>query len=136
MANRKERQPMQTTGDHPLAHQLDPVLRELMAFGLVEKSVDGPEIRWNLTRAAQQRLSALERPVPDSASMYFVGHRCDRCREHAITRRVGERYLCARCQAEQRWDPPDSDRKDLRAGEVVSDKDGSSAMRADERAPA
>lgn len=88
---------MPTAEDRPIAHQLDPLLRELMAFGLVEKASDGG---WALTQAAQQRLTSLDRPLPDQASMFFVGHRCDRCRDHTVTRRVGSDHLCARCVAE------------------------------------
>lgn len=83
--------------DRTLTHHLDPLLRELVAFGLVEKVAAGG---WELTGAAQRRLSALDRPVPDQASMFFVGHRCDRCRDHTVTRRVGSAHLCARCLAE------------------------------------
>jgi hypothetical protein len=98
---------MPTADDRSLTHQLDPLLRELMAFDLVRKEVaagaepgvPGGE-RWVLTEAVQQRLSALHRPVPDQSSMFFVGHRCDRCRDHTVTRRVGSGHLCARCAAE------------------------------------
>lgn len=83
-----------------LARQFDPLLRELMTFSLVEKKEDGPEgTEWVLTAAAQRRLSMLDHPVPASSLMFVVGHRCDGCREHAVTRRVGDRLLCARCQA-------------------------------------
>lgn len=90
---------MTTFDDAVLARQLDPVLRELVAFGLVDKQVQGDDAAtWVLSEAAQRRLSQLDRPAPDAASMFFVGHRCDRCREHAVTRRVGARYLCASCR--------------------------------------
>lgn len=97
---------MPTAEDRPLTHHLDPLLRELMAFDLVRREVgDGADgapgsERWVLTDAAQQRLSTLHRPAPDQASMFFVGHRCDRCRDHTVTRRVGSGHLCARCVAE------------------------------------
>lgn len=95
---------MPTAQDRPLTHQLDPLLRELMAFDLVRKETGTDEAagreRWVLTEAAQQRLTALHRPVPDQASMFFVGHRCDRCRDHTVTRRVGSGHLCAYCVAE------------------------------------
>jgi len=90
---------MESIEEPTLARQLDPVLRELVAFGLVEKHIEGDQATWVLSDAAQHRLCLLDRPAPDAASMFFVGHRCDRCREHAVTRRVGERYLCASCRA-------------------------------------
>lgn len=82
-----------------LSRQFDPLLRELMAFSLVEKKETSEGVSWVLTTAAQRRLSALDHPIPSGSSMFVVGHRCDGCREHAVTRRVGERLLCARCQA-------------------------------------
>lgn len=82
-----------------LARQFDPLLRELMAFSLVQKDERADGTSWVLTSAAQQRLSALDHPMPEASSMFFVGHRCDECREHTVTRRVGDRLLCARCQA-------------------------------------
>lgn len=92
---------MPTAEERPLAHQLDPVLRELMAFDLVEKRIDDAGgACWVLTQAAQRRLTALDRPVPDQASMFFVGHRCDHCRDHTVTRRVASAHLCARCISE------------------------------------
>lgn len=103
---------MPTAEDRPLAHQLDPLLRELMAFGLVEKRAEGEGDRWELTSAAQRRLTALDRPVPDQSSMYFVGHRCDRCRDHTVTRRVGTAHLCARCAAETGSGPVEGDARE------------------------
>ncbi|MDA8071417.1 MAG: hypothetical protein M0Z82_07360 [Actinomycetota bacterium] len=82
-----------------LARQFDPLLRELMAFSLVQKEERADGVSWVLTPTAQRRLSELDHPIPEASSMFVVGHRCDGCREHTVTRRVGDQLLCARCQA-------------------------------------
>lgn len=91
---------MPTAEDRQLAHQFDPLLRELLTFGLVAKDLDGDSVRWVLTEEVQRRLTSLDRPAPDQSSMFFVGHRCDRCRDHTVTRRIADARLCARCVAE------------------------------------
>jgi len=88
---------MSTMEETQFPRQLDPVLRELVAFGLVEKQVSEDRTTWALIEAAQHRLTVLDRPVPEADSMFFVGHRCDGCGEHAVTRRIGARYLCSLC---------------------------------------
>jgi hypothetical protein len=96
---------MYETGRQPFVHQLDPLLRDLLTFGLVERREgEGPD-RWVLSPAAQDRLSFLDRPAPTSSTTFVVGRRCDRCREHAVTRRIGQRYLCARCETEEATGP-------------------------------
>jgi hypothetical protein len=97
---------MSSADDRPLVHQLDPLLRELMAFGLVERTDSADGTRWVLSAQAQRRLSELDRPVPAGGSMFYVGHRCDRCRDHTVTRLVGSEHLCARCQALADTTPP------------------------------
>jgi hypothetical protein len=99
---------MSLAEEKALVHQLDPLLRELIAFGLVERAPGDGEPRWELTDAAQHRLTALHKPAPASGSMFFVGHRCDRCRDHTVTRLVDGAHLCARCQGDAAVDttPP------------------------------
>ncbi|MCK4177405.1 hypothetical protein ACFFRE_12780 [Aciditerrimonas ferrireducens] len=96
---------MQEIGRQPFVHQLDPLLRDLLTFGLVERREGDGQDRWVLSQAAQDRLTFLDRPTPGASTTFVVGRRCDRCREHAVTRRIGERYLCARCETEEATGP-------------------------------
>jgi len=90
-----------------------------MTFGLVERVAgDGAgsgEDRWVLSESAQRRLSELYRPLPAGGSMFYVGHRCDRCRDHTVTRLFGTEHLCSRCASAADVTPPEGMTRQLPA---------------------
>jgi len=81
---------------HPI-ERFDPLLRNLLAWGLVEEAEDGS---WSMRQDASARLTQLgqltRRDAP-SEVVYF-GHACAICRSNGLTRRIGERYLCDGCR--------------------------------------
>jgi hypothetical protein len=80
----------------PPAERLVPVLRELLAAGMVRRT--GPDRAWELTEEARRQLDQLDRvsPDPSKVELYF-GLRCSVCGEDTVTRRRDGRQLCNRC---------------------------------------
>lgn len=81
--------------EHPI-ERFDPLLRNMLAWNLVDESTDGtwtlrPDVNERLTRLAQ-----LTRRPETSAVVYF-GHVCAACRTSGATRRYEGRYLCDAC---------------------------------------
>lgn len=75
----------------------DPLLRDLVAWGLVTRS-EKPRVSWRLTEAAEHRLNELVRtagPVDAERLIYF--QRCALCNEHGPTRLRQGDYLCDSC---------------------------------------
>lgn len=83
--------------DHPV-EKLDPLLRNLLALGLVEET---PEGTWVLRDEVARRLGTLAelsaRPSRSSVPVVYFDHRCSTCHRFGATRRFGERYLCDGC---------------------------------------
>jgi hypothetical protein len=73
----------------------DPLLRDLVAWGLVTRS----ENSWELVEAAQTRLDEVaHRARPVSVENFvYLDHRCVRCQERRPTRLREEGYLCDPC---------------------------------------
>jgi hypothetical protein len=105
--------------------RFDPVLRALVAFGLVEHDPehaehDGEDGRpdghengngqgaWRLIPAVQRRLESLVAPAPPAEKLIYFGHRCAACGEHAPTRMHSGVLLCDACRQEP--PPPLRDR--------------------------
>lgn len=100
--------------------RLDPVLRELIAHGLVTRS----EGSWQLADALQRRLEEVApsvRPV-DLEKVVYLDHHCARCLERKLTRMYEGQYVCDGClergdsalrQAEPEV-PPQNRRRHLR----------------------
>ena len=81
-------------------HTFDPLLRDLITWGLVAS--DGE--RWELSERAQRRLSELAAasgPWPAEQTVYF-GHHCHGCGLKALTRLRDGAYVCDTC-----WDKRD-----------------------------
>lgn len=80
---------------HPI-ERFDPLIRNLLAWGLVEDTPDG----WRLEADVAARLSQLrtltQRDVP-SQVVYF-GHACAVCKSNGMTRLHEGRYLCDACR--------------------------------------
>jgi hypothetical protein len=79
---------------------LNPLLRGLLGWGLVERVeyADGTH-HWELSEAAQRRLDDL---TPERrravTTLAYLDHWCSNCREQRLTHLVDGRYLCVECQ--------------------------------------
>ena len=76
---------------------LDPLLRELLAFGVVEP--DPTEGGWRLVGQAQRRLDLLAAPPPPAEKVIHFGHRCVSCGEVRPTRSRPQGFVCDPCGA-------------------------------------
>ena len=74
---------------------LDPLLRELLDFGVVE--LDPDEGVWRLSESARVRLGQLAVPHPPTEKIVYFGHRCTSCRQVRPTRLRAPGYLCDEC---------------------------------------
>lgn len=95
----------------------DPLLRDLVAWGLVERA-EKPTPSWCLTEAAEQRLTELVRTTgPVDAERLIHFQRCVLCRKYGATRLRQGNYLCDSCFEHQLAET-------TQAGELVSDPVG------------
>jgi hypothetical protein len=92
---------MEAQRDYPI-ETFDPLLRDLVCWGLVTRQEGTTEASWQLVPAAQKRLDEL-RPVgaPHAVSVVYLDHRCADCRQRGPTRMRDDCYLCATCWAER-----------------------------------
>jgi hypothetical protein len=92
---------MEAKGDYPI-ETFDPLLRDLVCWGLVTRQEGTTEAGWQLVPAAQQRLGELQPASPPrAAAVVYLDHRCADCRQRRPTRIHEECYLCERCRAER-----------------------------------
>lgn len=75
--------------------RFDPLLRDMLAFHLVE---EGPEGTWVLRPDVSQRLAHLSRR-PKAPILVYFGRYCEACQSHEMTRLDEGRYLCDVCRA-------------------------------------
>lgn len=83
--------------DHPI-ERFDPLLRNLLTFGLVQQDASGA---WRLTDDAARRLdwlATLDQRSRTSGVVIYFGHNCAGCHEAGPTRRHEDRYLCDPCR--------------------------------------
>ena len=80
--------------------RFDPLLRDLLAWGLVEKDDATDEPVWRLHQRAQERLSELVRAASPLVSdrVVYLDHLCADCRQRRPTRLVDGSYVCDACQ--------------------------------------
>lgn len=93
-------------GDHEMDQRrpyriqnFDPLLRDLMAWGLVVRTETDGETHWALVDVVQRRLSELTRdhgPVGVDRLVY-LDHKCGECGTRGLTRLVEGAYLCSSC---------------------------------------
>lgn len=82
--------------EHPI-DRFDPLLRDMLAWRLVEETPDG---EWALRPHVAQRvahlagLSSREGPT----EVVYVGRTCAECRSSGLTRLRDGRYLCDPCR--------------------------------------
>ena len=77
------------------AGNLDPLLRELLDFDVVER--DPATGGWRLSELTQQRLERLAAPRPPAEKIVFFGHRCRACGQIRPTRMRPQGLLCETC---------------------------------------
>ena len=79
--------------------RFDALLRNLLAFGLVEHDGSGTTPGWRLNDSAQARLDQLGAHQPVVGELLYFGHRCANCGEHTPTRLRDGTYVCDHCTA-------------------------------------
>ena len=79
------------------AGNVDPLLRELLEFDVVERDVTAGG--WRLRESAQARLDQLAAPRPPAEKIVFFGHRCGACGQLRPTRMRSQVLLCEACDA-------------------------------------
>jgi len=108
--------------DHVPVERFDPLLRDLVAWGLVTPTTGAAKASWRLTDAAQRRLGELVKPArplnPDQ--LVYLDHHCAQCRVRTRTRLRDGLYLCDDCLARQLGTPPQ--------GEVLPVPEGTPAL--------
>lgn len=83
--------------ESPIGGHLDPLLRELLDFGVVERApTDGA---WRLCPQAHAALDRLAAPRPPADKIIYFGHRCASCRQVRPTRLRAAGLLCDDCDA-------------------------------------
>jgi hypothetical protein len=85
---------------HYPVETFDPLLRDLVVWGLVERVEDEDgDPTWRLSDDARRRIDELvpaqTRPVPDR--LVYFDHLCARCHRREPTRLHSGAYLCASC---------------------------------------
>jgi ribosomal protein L37AE/L43A len=83
--------------DEHLIEQFDPLLRNLLAWDLVQEADDG---RWALRPDVAERLGALARYTKRSepSEVVYFGHPCAVCKSNGLTRLRDGKYLCDACR--------------------------------------
>jgi ribosomal protein L37AE/L43A len=85
--------------DRHSIERFDPLLRDLIAWGLVTEGSGTAKPTWRLTAAAQRRLTELAKPArplhPDQ--LVYLDHHCSECRARGRTRLRHGLYLCDTC---------------------------------------
>jgi hypothetical protein len=83
--------------DHHPIERFDPLLRNLLSWGLAYELEDGT---WALRPEVAERLSRLAQLTrrPETAAVVYFGHFCAACRTAGPTRMHDGRYLCDACR--------------------------------------
>jgi ribosomal protein S27AE len=83
--------------EYPI-ERFDPLLRDLIGWGLVERDDSHPGISWRLVGSAQRRLDELSPPrAAGHDPVVYLDRRCAECQQRGMTRLHDERYVCDRC---------------------------------------
>ncbi len=93
---------MAVQGHYPI-ERFDPLLRDLVGWGLVERRETKTRTTWQLVPDAQRRLDELASPAPGPATGadFYFGRLCANCHQRALTRLHGDSYMCDKCWAER-----------------------------------
>jgi hypothetical protein len=81
----------------------DPLLRDLVGWGLVERTDGVEDAPWRLVPTARQRLEELASPTqaPGAGADVYLDRRCADCQKRGLTRLHGESYVCDTCWEER-----------------------------------
>lgn len=83
--------------------RLGPLLRDMVAFGIVQRNDAGVfELRTDVQRWLAEASSRLAHPT---TAEVFVGRPCQRCGTFGVTRMVDGARLCVACQATPAEEP-------------------------------
>jgi hypothetical protein len=92
---------MEVQRDYPI-ETFDPLLRDLIGWGLVERQDGNAGTPWQLVPTAQRRLDELlPNPVPGAGAVVYLNRLCADCHQRGLTRLHGESYVCDGCWAER-----------------------------------
>ena len=82
--------------EHPI-ERFDPLLRNMLAWHLVEETGEGG---WALRPEVAARLTLLAEYTKgdDASEIVYFGHVCAGCRSNGLTRLRDGRYLCDDCR--------------------------------------
>jgi ribosomal protein L37AE/L43A len=99
--------PAVQSNGHPI-ETFDPLLRDLIAWGLVTRTGEGRG-SWKLAESAERRLSELAgaKGVVDAESVLYFNHRCAACRAHGPTRLRDGLYICGNCSVRVASETPE-----------------------------
>ena len=81
----------------------DPLLRDLVGWGLVERTDSVEDAPWQLVPTARQRLEELASPTqaPSAGADVYLDRRCADCQKRGLTRLHSESYVCDTCWEER-----------------------------------
>lgn len=92
---------MDVQRDYPI-ETFDPLLRDLVCWGLVTRQEGTTDTPWQLVPTAQQRLDELQpASAPRAAAIVYLDHLCVGCHQRGPTRIHEDRYLCESCREER-----------------------------------
>ena len=92
---------MEAQRDYPI-ETFDPLLRDLVCWGLVARQDGMTETPWQLVPTAQQRLDELQPTgAPQAGAIVYLDHICADCRKREPTRIHEDCYLCEKCWVER-----------------------------------
>ena len=82
--------------------RFDPLLRDLLTWGLIVPTQSGEAPRWKLAEAAEERLCELAAGAdPGPPEMVVrLGRRCAKCQDRRPTWLRGGAYICEACGGE------------------------------------
>lgn len=82
--------------EHPI-ERFDPLLRNLLSWGLVERTAEGG---WRLRPETHARLDRLAHVTDraEASEIVYFGHSCASCRSSGMTRLRDGVYLCDSCR--------------------------------------
>ncbi len=82
--------------EHPV-ERFDPLLRNMLAWNLVEETAGG---RWELRPDVVERLASLTRYTKreQPSEVVYFGHVCAGCKSNGLTRLRDGSYLCDDCR--------------------------------------
>jgi hypothetical protein len=92
---------MEVQPEYPI-ETFDPLLRDLVVWGLLEHHEGETGAHWQLVPSAQRRLDELApAKVTGVGAVVYLDRLCADCRQRGLTRLYGEKYVCDSCRDER-----------------------------------